>query len=82
MIGTLRRAVQIKRLETRKKKLVSQRDSMMADLEKGDSSTLFRHEYPNTPVLEDVILELDYVDEALAYHAAPSYQAGYGATPY
>lgn len=82
MIGSLRKAVQIKRLETRKKKLVTRRDSLLADLVKGDSASLFRHEYPNTPVLEDVILELDYVHEALAFHGSPVHGHEYSAQAY
>ena len=52
-------------LESRRRKLEVRRDSMIEAL-CSDGSHLYRHQYPNTPMLEDVCLELDYVVEALA----------------
>jgi hypothetical protein len=66
MLGTIRRAVQVKKLETRKKKLEEQRDLIIASMVNDNGSHLYRHEYPNTPVLEDLFLELEYLEEALA----------------
>lgn len=77
MIGTFRRAFQVRMLETRKRKLELRRDSLLAQFGGDDGEAhLYRHEYPNTPVLEDVFTELDYLEEALAGYV-PQMQAGY-----
>lgn len=65
MIGTIRRAVRVRRLETRKKKLESRRDTIIASMVDDRGGHKYRHEYPNTPVLEDLFLELEYLEVAL-----------------
>lgn len=66
MIGSMRRAMQIRRLEAKREQLTLRRDSMIAALVEDRGAHRYRHEYVNTPVLEDVCLELDYVQAALA----------------
>lgn len=78
MLKVLRRAVEVRKLETRKKKLEDQRDTMLAQLVGASGDHLYRHEYPNTPVLEDVFMELDYLDEMLANYASHAGAAYHG----
>ena len=69
MLGTVYRAVQVRKLETRKRKLQVRRDAIIQSMVDDSGMHLYRHEYPNTPVLEDVFLELDYLEDALAEFA-------------
>lgn len=70
MFGSIHRAFVVRKLESRKKKLQAHRDSIIAAMVNDDGAHLYRHEYPNTPILEDVCLELDYLEEALAGYAS------------
>jgi hypothetical protein len=59
------RSLRAKMLESRLRKLESHKDRILAELMRDDRK-LFRHEYPNTPVLEDLFLEADYLRAELA----------------
>lgn len=71
MLGTFYRAAQVRKLESRKRKLELQRDAIIASMVNDKGTHLYRHEYPDTPVLEDVFLELDYLQDALASYDRP-----------
>jgi hypothetical protein len=59
------RSLRARRLEARLRKVEARKERILADLMRDDRA-LFRHEYPNTPVLEDLFLETDYLHAELA----------------